>query len=316
MAAGGSTRVVLVAFFGNALIAVSKFIAAAFTGSSAMFAEGVHSVVDSGNQLLLLYGMKRAVRPADNRHPFGYGKEVYFWSFVVAILLFSIGAGVSLVHGYEKILHPHPIEKPWVNFVVIGLALIFEGYALSVAVKAVNEARGTDSFFKYIKRSKDAPLVVVLLEDTGALLGLAIAGIALAGAIIFDMPVLDGIASVLIGLLLASIAVILAIETKGLLIGEAADPEIQQGIEAIIRTDDGINDINEILTMHMGPEDIFCALSVDFRDDETSRDVEEAISELEAKIKADFPQVKRVFIEAQSVFGHMRALKSAAGVST
>ena len=312
MAAGGSTRVVLVAFVGNALIAVSKFIAAAFTGSSAMFAEGVHSVVDSGNQLLLLYGMKRATRPADERHPFGYGKEVYFWSFVVAILLFSIGAGVSMVHGYEKILHPHPIESPWVNFVVIGLALIFEGYALSVAVKAVNEARGADSFAKYVKRSKDAPLVVVLLEDTGALLGLAIAGIALAGAVVFDMPVLDGVASVLIGILLASAAIVLAIETKGLLLGEAADPEVQEGIEAIIRTDAGIKSINEILTMHMGPEDIFCALSVDFRDDETSRDVEEAISDLEAKIKTQFPQVKRVFIEAQSVFGHMRALKSSA----
>jgi len=242
--------------------------------------------------------------------PFALWHEV--WGFVVAILLFSIGAGVSLVHGYEKIIHPHPIEKPWVNFVVIGLALIFEGYALSVAVKAVNEARGTDSFMAYVKRSKDAPLVVVLLEDTGALLGLAIAGIALAGAIIFDMPVLDGVASVLIGILLASIAIILAIETKGLLIGEAADPHIQAGIDEIIRSDEGIRAVNEILTMHMGPEDIFCALSVDFRDDETSRDVEEAISELETKIKARFPQVKRVFIEAQSVFGHMRALKASA----
>jgi len=312
MAAGGSTRVVFVAFVGNALIAVSKFVAAFFTGSSAMFAEGIHSVVDSGNQLLLLYGMKRAVRPADDRHPFGYGKEVYFWSFVVAILLFSIGAGVSIVHGYEKILHPHPIESPWVNFVVIGLAIVFEGYALAAAVKAVNEARGQDSFAKYIRRSKDAPLFVVLLEDTGALLGLAIAGIALAGAVIFDMPVLDGVASLLIGFLLAGAAIILAIETKGLLIGEAADPEVQKGISAIIRTDDGIKEINEILTMHMGPEDIFCALSVDFRDDETSRDVEEAISDLEEKIKAQFPQVKRVFIEAQSVFGHMRSLAASA----
>ncbi len=312
MAAGGSTYVVFVAFVGNALIAVSKFVAAFFTGSSAMFAEGIHSLVDSGNQLLLLYGMKRAKRPADDKHPFGYGKEVYFWSFVVAILLFSIGAGVSMVHGYEKILHPHPIEKPWVNFVVIGLAIVFESYALAAAVKAVNAARGKDSFFTYVKRSKDAPLFVVLLEDTGALLGLAIAGLALAGALIFDMPVLDGVASLLIGFLLAGAAIILAIETKGLLIGEAADPEVQQGIEAIIRTDDGISAVNEILTMHMGPEDIFCALSVDFRDDETSRDVEEAISELEAKIKAEYPQVQRVFIEAQSVFGHMRSLAASA----
>ena len=319
MAAGSSTRVVLVAFVGNALIAVSKFVAAFFTGSSAMFAEGVHSVVDSGNQLLLLYGMKRGTRPADERHPFGYGKEVYFWSFVVAILLFSIGAGVSMYHGVEKILHPHPIEKPWVNFVVIGLAIVFEGYALAAAVKAVNEARGKDSFATYVKRSKDAPLFVVLLEDTGALLGLAIAGLALLGAIVFDAPVLDGVASLLIGILLAGAALILAIETKGLLIGEAAEPAVQEGIKSIIREDAGIKAINEVLTMHMGPEDIFCALSVDFKDDETSVDVEDAISELEGKIKAEFPQIKRVFIEAQSVVGHKRALAAsaeAAGIKT
>jgi len=265
MAAGGSTRVVLVAFVGNSLIAVSKFVAALFTGSSAMFAEGVHSVVDSGNQLLLLYGMKRGTRPADERHPFGYGKEVYFWSFVVAILLFSIGAGVSMYHGVEKILHPHPIEKPWVNFVVIGLAIIFESYALAAAVKAVNEARGNDSFATYVKRSKDAPLVVVLLEDTGALLGLAIAGLALLGAVIFDAPVLDGVASLLIGFLLAGAAIILAIETKGLLIGEAAVPAVQEGIKAIIREDNGVKAINEILTMHMGPEAMLKKLSRNLR---------------------------------------------------
>lgn len=312
MAAGQSTRVVVIAFAGNALIAVSKLVASAITGSSAMFAEGVHSIVDSGNQLLLLYGMKRAVRPADDRHPFGYGKEVYFWSFVVAILLFSIGAGVSMYHGIEKILHPHPVENPLINFIVIGLAVVFEGYALHAAVKEMNARRGDEGVMSWIKRSKDAPLVVVLLEDTGALIGLLIAGLALLGALVFDMPVLDGVASVLIGILLALAAVVLAIETKGLLIGEAADPEVQKGIEIILANDNRILAINEILTMHMGPEDVFCALSVDFRDDESSIDVESSISDLEATIKARFPQIKRVFIEAQSVFGHMRALAAAA----
>ena len=311
MAAGQSTRIVVIAFVGNGLIAISKLLAAAFTGSSAMFAEGVHSVVDSGNQLLLLYGMKRSTRPADQRHPFGYGKEVYFWSFVVAILLFSIGAGVSLYHGIEKILHPHPIENPTVNFVVLGLALCFEGYALWAAVKEMNRQRGEETVLHFIKRSKDAPLVVVLLEDTGAMIGLAIAGLALLGALVFDMPVLDGVASLLIGCLLALAAVVLAVETKGLLIGEAAEPEVQAGIEAILANDRRILAINEILTMHMGPEDIFCALSVDFRDDESSIDVESSISDLETMIKARYPQIKRVFIEAQSVFGHMRALVAA-----
>lgn len=307
MAAGGSARVVLIAFAGNALIAVSKMVASAITGSSAMFAEGIHSVVDSGNQLLLLYGMKRSTRPPDERHPFGYGKEVYFWSFVVAILLFSIGAGVSMVHGVEKILHPHPVESPMINFIVIGLALVFEGYALHAAVKEMNARRREESVLAWIRRSKDAPLVVVLLEDAGALLGLAIAGLALLGVLVFDAPVLDGVASVLIGVLLACAAIVLAIETKGLLIGEAADPAVQRGIESILRADRRILEVNEILTMHMGPEDVFCALSVDFRDDESSVDVEASISDLEWTIKGRFPQVKRLFIEAQSVMGHLRA---------
>ena len=309
MAAGQSTRVVVIAFVGNALIAISKLIASAITGSSAMFAEGVHSVVDSGNQLLLLYGMKRSTRPADRRHPFGYGKEVYFWSFVVAILLFSIGSGVSLYHGIEKIQHPHPVEDAYINFIVIGLALIFEGYALRAAVMEMNRRRGDETVLHYIRRSKDAPLVVVLLEDAGALVGLAIAGLALLGALLLDMPVLDGVASVLIGILLAVAAIILAIETKGLLIGEAADPEVQDGIEAILKSDERILAINEVLTTHMGPEDIFCALSVDFRDEETSVGVEESISDLERKIKRSYPEIKRVFIEAQSVVGHAKSLQ-------
>ncbi|MCR8723740.1 cation diffusion facilitator family transporter [Frigidibacter sp. ROC022] len=312
MAAGESTRVVIVAFLGNALIAASKLGAAAFTGSSAMFAEGVHSIVDSGNQLLLLHGMKQSKRPADRKHPFGYGKEVYFWSFVVAILLFSIGSGVSLYHGVEKILHPHPVENPYVNFVVIGLAVIFEGYALRAAVVEMNRRRQDESVLHYVRRSKDAPLVVVLLEDTGALIGLATAALALLGAQIFGIPELDGLASVLIGILLAAAAIILAVETKGLLIGEAAEPHVQAGIEAILKSDARILAINEILTMHMGPEDIFCALSVDFKDGESSIDVEASISDLEATIKDAFPAIKRVFIEAQSVSGHRRSQRAAA----
>lgn len=314
MAAGGSTRVVLIAFIGNALIAVSKLSAAAFTGSSAMFAEGVHSVVDSGNQLLLLYGIKRSVRPADERHPFGYGMEVYFWSFVVAILLFSVGAGVSVVEGIEKIQHPHPVESPYVNFVVLGLAVLFEGYAFRAAWREMSGKRGAESVFAYIRRSKDAPLVVVLLEDAGALLGLLIATVTLAAALIFDLPVLDGVASLAIGVLLAVAAIMLSIETKGLLLGEAAAPAVQEGIRAIIHKDGRILAINEVLTMHMGPEDIFCALSVDFADTASSVDVEASISNFEREIKAEFPQIKRVFIEAQSVLAHVESMKAAEAI--
>lgn len=308
MAAGSSTRVVLIAFIGNALIAVAKLIAAAITGSSAMFAEGVHSIVDSGNQLLLLYGIKRSTKSADERHPFGYGMEIYFWSFVVAILLFSIGAGVSLMEGIEKIQHPHPVASPHINFIVLGLAVIFEGYAFRAAIMEMNRRRGDETVYAYIRRSKDAPLVVVLLEDAGALFGLLIAALALAGALIFDLPALDGIASVVIGLLLAAAAILLSIETKGLLIGEAASPKVQKGIRSIIKQDPSIIAVNEVLTMHLGPNDVFCALSVDFADSASSVDVEASISDLEREIKDSFPQIKRLFIEAQDVLAHARSI--------
>jgi cation diffusion facilitator family transporter len=315
MAAGGSTKVVLIALGGNAMIAVCKLGAAAFTGSAAMFAEGVHSIVDTGNQALLLYGINRSSRPADARHPFGYGMEVYFWSFVVAILLFSIGAGVSIVEGIEKIQHPHAVESPYINFIVIGLALVFEGYAFFAAIRQMNVQRGRDSIFQYIRRSKDAPLVVVLLEDTGALLGLMIAGSALIGVLVLDIPELDGIASVVIGLLLAIAAVVLFIETKGLLIGEAASPSVQAGIRTILRENPHVIAINEVLTMHMGPQDVFCALSVDFCNNSSSADVERAISDLERRIQAAYPEIRRIFIEAQSVLDHARAAAQIASQS-
>ncbi len=312
MAASSSTRVVMIAFIGNGLIAISKLVAAAITGSSAMFAEGVHSVVDAGNQLLLLYGIKRSARPADERHPFGYGMEIYFWSFVVAILLFSVGAGVSLYEGIEKIRHPHPVASPHINFIVLGLAMVFEGFAFWAAIKEMNRRRlPGETVYAYVRRSKDAPLFVVLLEDAGAMFGLMIAAAALAGVLLLDMPVLDGVASVIIGTLLALAAILLAIETKALLIGEAASPRIQNGVKALVAGDKSIIAVNEVLTMHFGPEDILCTLSVDFADTASSVDVEASISDLERQIKAEFPQIKRLFIEAQSVLEHAKALEIA-----
>jgi cation diffusion facilitator family transporter len=316
MASAGSTKVVLIAFGGNALIAVSKLSAAAITGSSAMFAEGVHSVVDSGNQLLLLYGIKRSAKPADTRHPFGYGMEIYFWSFVVAVLLFSIGAGVSIYEGISKIQHPHPVESPYINFIVLGLAMVFEGYAFWAAIKQMNAQRGDNTVLQYIRRSKDAPLVVVLLEDAGALLGLMIAALSLVLVLVLDTPELDGVASLVIGLLLAFAAVVLFIETKGLLIGEAVAPAVRAGINDILQSHAKILAVNEVMTMHMGPEDVFCALSVDFSDDASSVEVEAAISNLEQEIKLAYPEIKRIFIEAQSVLGHANAASSEAPSNT
>jgi cation diffusion facilitator family transporter len=219
-------KVILAALIGNSLIAVTKFAAAAFTGSSAMFSEAIHSCVDTGNQALLLYGLKRAKRPADARHPFGYGRELYFWAFVVAILLFSIGAGFSIYEGLEKIKHPEPIADAYVNYIVLGLAIVFESVSWWVAVKEFNLTRGRRGYLEAVQVSKDPSIFTVLLEDTAALLGLFVALVGIALSEILAMPVFDGVASVVIGGILALAAIVLAYETKALLIGEGADPEV------------------------------------------------------------------------------------------
>lgn len=316
MAAGGSTRVVLIAFGGNLLIALCKLAAALFTGASAMLAEAIHSFVDSGNQLLLLWGLKRAKRPADKRHPFGYGMEVYFWAFIVAILLFSLGAGVSIYEGIKKIENPHPVESPYVNYVVLGLAILFEGYAFRTAIREMNrQRRQGESAFHYVRRSKDAATFVVLFEDAAALLGIFIAIGGLVATQATNDPVYDGWASVAIGCLLALAAVLLASETKSLLIGESADPKLVSEIEAMVAQDDRILRLNELLTMHLGPHDVLVTLSVDFKDDRTAGDVEASITGLERRIKDAFPEVRRVFIEAQSWRAHQAERARAAEVA-
>ncbi|MEE9210515.1 MAG: cation diffusion facilitator family transporter, partial [Kiloniellales bacterium] len=253
MAAEGSTKVVIAAFIGNGLIAVTKFVAAALTGSSAMFSEAVHSLVDTGNQALLLYGIKRSRRPADARHPFGYGRELYFWAFIVAILLFSGGAGVSIYEGIHKILDPEPVTDAYLNYIVLGLAMVFEGAAFWFAFREFNRVKGGRGYLAAVRVSKDPALFTVLLEDSAALLGLVIAFVGITLAEVLDLPVLDGVASVAIGLVLAASALLLAYETKGLLIGEAAKPEVVARLRRIVGAEHGVDRINEILTMHMGP---------------------------------------------------------------
>lgn len=306
MSSPSSVKAILAALVGNSLIAVTKFIAASYTGSSAMFSEAVHSVVDSGNQLLLLYGVKRSKRPADSKHPFGYGKELYFWSFVVAILIFSIGSGISFYEGFHKLHSPEPVSNPMINFIVLGFAVIFESWTCWVAATEFKKSKGDRGWVEAIRRSKDPALFTVLFEDTAALLGLLVALIALTLSEHLNLPVLDSVASLIISFILAVTAGLLAFECKGLLTGEGASEEVVTGIKQIINESQGIKHVNEVLTLHLGPEDVLLNVSLDFEDDLSSGEVEEAISNLESRIKQMFPEIRRVFIEAQGWGAHRR----------
>ncbi len=316
MASPASKKVIYTALIGNGLIAVSKFIASGITGSSAMLSEAIHSVVDTGNQGLLLLGIKRSQRPPDADHPFGYGMELYFWTFVVAILIFAVGAGVSIYEGIHKLQHPQEIKSPIINYVVLGLAMIFEGYAWYVAFAEFKRIKGKLGYLQAVRRSKDPTVFTVLFEDSAAMLGLMVAFAGIAGATTLDMPQLDGAASILIGIILAVTAMLLAYESKSLLIGERAQVEVIGGIRAIILKQPEIIALNELLTMHLGPKDILLNLSVDFDDRVSSKQVEEAISDMERQIKKEYQEVSRVFIEAQSWQRHREALQREAPPTT
>lgn len=298
--ASGSKKVILAALVGNSLIAVTKFIAASMTGSSAMFSEGIHSLVDTGNQGLLLYGLKAAKKPADQDFPFGHGKEIYFWSFVVAILIFAVGAGISIYEGVHHIFHPAEISNPMINYIVLTLAIIFEGGALYVALKEFNKTRGKLGYLKAVQRGKDPSLFVVVFEDSAAMLGLFIALIGITMTQITGQMWWDGVASVAIGCILAATAFWLAIETKGLLIGEGADKETVKSINALTNEHDEVESVNEVLSLHMGPEFILVTISIEFKRGLRTGRIEEIIHGLDKSIKEKHPYIKRVFIEAET----------------
>jgi cation diffusion facilitator family transporter len=308
MASPASKKVIFAALFGNLLIAVLKFAASAFTGSSAMLSEAIHSVVDTGNQVLLLYGIRAAARRPDERHPFGYGMELYFWTFVVAILIFALGAGISIYEGVAKVIEPHPIENPEINYAVLAAAMIFEGVALTIAVKEFRKVKGPRGWLEEVRHSKDPTIFTVLFEDTAAMAGLMVAFAGIAAAQFLGLALLDGVASIVIGVILAATAVLLAYESKGLLIGEAASAEVVEGIREILASQEGILSVNEVLTMHLGPRDILCNISIDFRPGLTSDEVETAITSMESRIKSALPEVTRVFIEAQGLAAHRRSV--------
>lgn len=296
--------VIYAALAGNALIAIMKFIAASISGSSAMFSEGIHSVVDTGNQILLLYGLKQAKKPADDRFPFGHGKEIYFWSFIVAIMIFAVGAGISIYEGIHRLLEPAPIKNIMINYIVLVLAMIFEGAAWFFALKEFKKAKGKWGYFEAVQRGKDPSMFVVLFEDSAAMLGLLVALLTTIFTQITGNLYLDGIASIIIGFILAVTAMWLAFETKSLLIGESANIYVVNGIKKLSQSYENIEHVNEVLTIHMGPEFILVNISVEFNDATTATEIEDTISQLDAAIKNEFENVQRVFVETEARMNH------------
>ena len=301
-----SFKVIIAALAGNLAIAACKSIAAAVTGSAAMFSEAVHSAVDSGNELLLLYGLRRAARPADSEHPFGYGLELYFWVFVVAVLIFGLGAVVSAIQGVHKLSDPEPVKHVVVNDVVLGLSIMFEIGSWVVAFREFRRQQVAPGWFASARRSKDPTVFAVLLEDTAALIGLVLAIIGIGLADVLDLPALDGVASLGIALVLVVTAGFLAYESQSLLTGEAVFPEVRRGIERIAVATPDVVGINQVLTMHFGPREVLVALSLDFDDTVSAARIESAVGQIERAIKAQFPEIARVFVEAKSFDEHLR----------
>jgi cation diffusion facilitator family transporter len=299
MASRASKRVLYAALLGNLLVALTKFVAAGLTGSSAMASEAVHSLVDTGNEVLLLYGLRRAARPPDDLHPLGHGRELYFWSFIVTIVIFALGAGVSLYQGVRHIAAPVPISNPMVNYVVLGLALVFEAGSWSIAVKEFRSVKGPRGYLEAVRQSKDPTVFVVLFEDTAALIGVAIALAGIAASEALARPELDGAASVGIGLLLGAVAIFLARESKGLLIGEPADSKVVASICAIAREQPGVERVNGLFTVHLGPEQIVAAIAADFTDSLSAADVEAAVSAIEDRVRAVHPEIMLLLVKPQ-----------------
>lgn len=291
-----STRTLVVALLANLGIAASKFVAAFVTGSSAMLTEGVHSVVDSTNQLLLMWGRRQAKRPADKLHPFGYGRELYFWSFVVAVLVFSLGAGVSIYEGILHIANPEPAVDPIIAYAVLLVAFLLEGWSTLEAFGDFNKAKGQLSWFQAVRRSKDPPAFIILLENGAAIAGIVAAAIGLLLAQLTHDPFYDGAASVLIGVILGCTAMLLAYESKGLLIGEAADPVLIENLRQLACDQAGVVGVGHVLTLHSSPDQITVMMNVDFRDDMLAGEVEHIVCRIEEKARERWPAVRRLFV--------------------
>lgn len=302
--AAESKTAIYAAIIANFAIAIAKFTAAAFTGSSAMISEGIHSVVDTGNGGLLLMGMRASKKPPDARHPFGYGKELYFWSLIVAVVIFAAGGGVSIYEGVLHLLHPAPLQDPTWNYVVLGLAAVFESIALVIAYRQFRKQAPADGLWRAIRKSKDPTTFSVLFEDAAALLGLAaaFAGVYLGHR--FNNPHFDGGASVAIGVILCGVAVLLARECKGLLVGEGAEPEVLDEIRRIAEADPSISEVKRPLTMHFGPSTVLLTLDAHFRGGLSGDEIGAAVNRIERSIRKAHPEISHIFVESAAIGKH------------
>jgi cation diffusion facilitator family transporter len=307
--------VIYAALAGNLAIALTKFAAAFFTGSSAMLSEGVHSLVDTGNGGLLLYGMHRAARPADRTHPLGHGRELYFWSFIVALLVFALGAGVSFYEGIVHIMAPEPVVNAKVNYIVLGLSFLFEGSSWLVALKEFRQQKGNEGWLQAVQSSKDPSVYTVLFEDSAALLGLVVAFAGILAAQVLDMPELDGVGSIGIAIILGATAIFLARESKGLLIGEPASLEVQKKLLAIAQEDPAVQRAYGVLTVHLGPRQIVAGLSIEFEDHLTAPEIEACVERLEARLKKEMPEITRLFVKPQTTGTWQQRRKAIADAS-
>jgi cation diffusion facilitator family transporter len=282
----------------NVAIAVTKFVVSGITGSSAMLSEGIHSAVDTFNGVLLLVGLKLSQRPATPEHPFGHGKELYFWSLIVAVLIFGVGGGLSFYEGVQHVLHPEPMRNPVWNYVVLGVAAVFEGSSLAIALRQFLKQAGDTPFWEALHRSKDPTTYTVLAEEAAALVGLLVAAVGIALSYRFDKPEWDGVASLLIGLLLAGVAVALVRESRGLLIGEGIRPETARAIRSLALEQPKVRDVGRILSMYIGPDDVLVTMDLDFEDATEAADAAAAIAAIERQVRDRYPMIKRLFIEA------------------
>ncbi len=296
-----SKKAVYAAIVGNLAIAVMKFAAAALTGSSAMLSEGIHSLVDTGNGGLLLLGIRLSRKPADATHPFGYGKELYFWSLIVAVTIFGVGGGISIYEGVLHLLHPQPLEDPTWSYVVLGLAFVFEAIVLYIALMQFLAEKGEQGVWQSIRTSKDPTTFVVVFEDTAALLGLVVAFLGIYLAHRLGNPYLDGAASVVIGVILCSVAAFLAYESKSLLVGEGADPQTLESISALAEADSAVEAIERPLTMHFGPDTVLLTFNARFGASVSAAEAEAAVLRLEQVIQEKHPEITHIFIEARSL---------------